>query len=185
MHAQDPPAHYLRVTHRLIPKTCEPPVFCLFACLAFSLLVPTAEANGEVYWESGGRHRWRHNQGPARWGSRKRFDWVGSIVPKRSSRWHTSEGIQLRVSFLAGGTLGRKGETCPLLPQEGRTGRSSTVRVERALYDVRSSLLPPPRRWEGFQGSSQIALHCAHRASTASSCAFCEQEVQLAAPSYS
>ena len=40
MHAQDPPAHYLRVTHRLIPKTCEPPVFCLFACLDFSLLVP-------------------------------------------------------------------------------------------------------------------------------------------------
>lgn len=39
----------MRVTHRLIPKTCEPPVLCLFACLVFALLVPTSEASGAEF----------------------------------------------------------------------------------------------------------------------------------------
>jgi hypothetical protein len=34
-----------------------------------------------------------------------------------------------------------------------------------------------------FRGVAEAALYCAHRTSTVSSCAFCEQEGHLAAPS--
>jgi len=50
----------------------------------------------------------------------------------------------------------------------------------------------PSARARAFQdssslvkGSAKAALHCAHRTSTVSSCAFCEQEGRLAAPSSS
>jgi hypothetical protein len=33
-----------------------------------------------------------------------------------------------------------------------------------------------------FRGAAEVALYCAHRTSTVSSCAFCEQEGHLAAP---
>jgi hypothetical protein len=33
-----------------------------------------------------------------------------------------------------------------------------------------------------YQGEAKVALYCAHRTSTVSSCAFCEQEGHLAAP---
>jgi hypothetical protein len=42
---------------------------------------------------------------------------------------------------------------------------------------VRASYLPPL-----FRGVAKAALYCAHRTSTVSSCAFCEQEGHLAAP---
>ncbi|HZC82516.1 MAG TPA: hypothetical protein VE222_12520, partial [Nitrospiraceae bacterium] len=35
------------------------------------------------------------------------------------------------------------------------------------------------------EGVAKVALHCAHRTSTISPCAFCEQEGHLAAPSLS
>jgi hypothetical protein len=50
---------------------------------------------------------------------------------------------------------------------------SSTARVERGP----SNSLPSLKR------SGQAALYCAHRTSTVSSCAFCEQEGHLATPS--
>ncbi|NGZ03191.1 MAG: nuclease [Nitrospira sp. WS238] len=39
----------MRVTHSLIPKTCEPPAICFFAGLVFSLLLSTAAARGAEF----------------------------------------------------------------------------------------------------------------------------------------
>jgi hypothetical protein len=50
----------------------------------------------------------------------------------------------------------------------------STARFQRILLTDLCITLSP--------GSGQAVLHCAHRTSTASSCAFCEQEGHLAAP---
>ena len=78
----------------------------------------------------------------------------------------------------------------------------SQARLQRATKDgssklacVRSPLMvrmsPPLRALSAafqfslplFRGVAKAALYCAHRTSTVSSCAFCEQEGHLAAPS--
>jgi len=51
-------------------------------------------------------------------------------------------------------------------------------RVPRCALGMALSFSPPL-----FRGVAEAALYCAHRTSTVSSCAFCEQEGHLAAPS--
>jgi hypothetical protein len=65
--------------------------------------------------------------------------------------------------------------------------------IKTVPKSVAASLLQPPalihtpigRLPLHIIGSRQVALYCAHRTSTVFSCAFCEQEGHLAAPSQS
>ena len=68
--------------------------------------------------------------------------------------------------------LCRRSEGPPRLNREGKLGLTEALRSTRGF---RFSLAQ-------FRGVAEAALYCAHRTSTVSSCAFCEQEGHLAAP---
>ena len=66
---------------------------------------------------------------------------------------------------------------------DARRGRSIRLHPQRETSELGKSMYFVGRRARAFRfsplrprGSSQIVLHCAHRTSTVSSCAFCEQE---------
>jgi hypothetical protein len=63
-------------------------------------------------------------------------------------------------------------QACLLYLSGNGTRSGPTAHVERALSDSLSL----------SRGVAEAALYCAHRTSTVSSCAFCEQEGHLAAP---
>ena len=64
---------------------------------------------------------------------------------------------------------------CSYLPLKGWSGL--VPNCARRTYDAPSKLA----RFS-LKGVAKVALYCAHRTSTVSSCAFCEQEGHLAAP---
>jgi hypothetical protein len=57
--------------------------------------------------------------------------------------------------------------------KRGGPGGFPTARIQRG---------PPSLSLHHFRGEAKVALDCAHRTSTVSSCAFCEQGGHLAAP---
>ena len=68
-----------------------------------------------------------------------------------------------------------------LWPQDAQKGQTSPAQPRRAKTRFIPSEdlqfpIPP------FRGVAEAALYCAHRTSTVSPCAFCEQEGHLAAP---
>jgi hypothetical protein len=93
-----------------------------------------------------------------------------------------------KARLLTRPTLARRDAPCP---KQGRSEQSKMVHPS-LLVCVELWWLKrvPAARWVWpfqfspplFRGVAEAALYCAHRTSTVSSCAFCEQEGHLATP---
>jgi hypothetical protein len=119
--------------------------------------------------------------------------WPARVPATSLAEWHTRRTLPQAAQKDQTSHPPNPGAPRRALSRQGRSERLRMIPSKLARvpcpWDARMS--PTPRASNEdprlliplLKGVTKAALHCAHRTSTVSSCAFCEQEGHLAAPS--